>query len=103
MFFDITIVAALLTIGNVVFRHFEPRMPLWRRLLKVLVALAMTGIISYYFGRTGVMIAIGIATLPVIYIHGIWLPRHGVNGWTGEPREKYYSLRGWPPPEKSPE
>lgn len=33
--------------------------------------------------------------LPVIYVHGVWLPRHGVNGWTAEPREKYYALRGW--------
>jgi hypothetical protein len=24
-----------------------------------------------------------------------WLPKQGVNGWTGEPKEKYYQLRGW--------
>jgi len=102
MILDITIMAVVLTIGNVAFRHFEPHMPLWRRLLKIFVALAITAVISYYFGRTGVIIAIGIAMLPVIYIHGIWLPHHGVNGWTGEPREKYYALRGWPPPEKLP-
>jgi hypothetical protein len=101
MLLNITIVAVLLAIGNVAFRHFEPSMPLWRRLLKIFVALAITAVISYYFGRTGVIIAIGIAILPVIYIHGIWLPRHGVNGWTGEPRERYYALRGWPPPERS--
>src|SRR5215475_5516693 len=99
MVLDITIVAVLLVIGNILFRHFEPRTPLWRRLLKIFVALAITAVISYYFGRTGVIVAIGIAMLPVIYIHGIWLPRHGVNGWTGEPRERYYALRGWPPPE----
>jgi hypothetical protein len=69
-------------------------------LLKVLVTLAATAVISYYFGRTGVIIAFGVAMLPVIYIHGIWLPRHGVNGWTGEPREKYYALRGWPPADR---
>jgi len=94
---DVAMAAVLLALGNVVFRHFDPRMPWWRRLLKALVALAVTGIISYYFGRTGVIIGFGIALLPVVYIHAIWLPRHGVNGWTGEPREKYYALRGWPP------
>jgi hypothetical protein len=62
-------------------------------------ALATTAIISYYFGRTGVIIGFGIAALPVIYVHGIWLPRYGVNGWSGEPLEKYYALRGWPPPD----
>jgi hypothetical protein len=45
------------------------------------------------------MIALAIAALPVIYVHGIWLPRHDVNGWTGEPREKYYALRGWNRPQ----
>ena len=102
MFLDVLTVAVLLAVGNVAFRRFDPRMPLWRRLLKIVIALAITAAISYYFGRTGVIIALVIAMLPVICIHGIWLPRHGVNGWTGEPREKYYALRGWPPPEKLP-
>jgi hypothetical protein len=99
MVVDITIAAILLVVGNVTFRHFEPRMPLWRRILKIFAALAITAAISYYFGRTGVIIGFAIAMLPVIYVHGIWLPRHGVNGWTGEPRERYHALRGWPPPE----
>jgi hypothetical protein len=57
-------------------------------------------IISHYFDRTGVMIWFSISALPVIYKHGIWLPRHGVNGWTDEPREKYYALRGWSPADR---
>ena len=69
-------------------------MPFWRRATKVIAAVAITGILSHYFGHAGVMVGLAIAALPVIYIHGIWLPRHGVNGWTGEPREKYYALRG---------
>ena len=100
MILDVATVAALLLIGNMVFWRFEPRKPLWRRLGKVLAALLITVGISYYFGRIGVVIAIGIIAIPVIYIHAIWLPRNGVNGWTGEPREKYYALRGWTPPEQ---
>jgi len=90
-------VAAILVFGNIKFRHFDPRLPLRRRVMKVLAALAVTAAVSHYFGRAGVLIGLGIAMLPVIYVHGIWLPRHGVNGWTGEPREKYYALRGWAP------
>jgi len=26
------------------------------------------------------------------YLHLRWLPSHGINGWTGEPKEKYYEL-----------
>ena len=100
MVLDVAMAAVLLAAGNVAFGHFEPQTPWWRRLLKAFVILAITAAISYYFGRTGVLIAFGIAALPVIYIHAVWLPRHGVNGWTGEPREKYYELRGWAPPDR---
>jgi hypothetical protein len=35
---------------------------------------------------------IGIMGLVAAYVHIWWLPSHGVSGWTGEPREKYYEL-----------
>ena len=100
MFLDVALVAVLLVFGNIAFRHFEPMMPLWRRVAKISLILVVTAVISYLFGRTGVIIAMGVALLPIIYIHAIWLPRQGVNGWTGEPKERYHALRGWPPPEK---
>jgi hypothetical protein len=98
MWLDVTAMALFLIAGNVVFRHFEPMASTTRRVVKVLLTLAITGAVSYFFGRTGVAIAFLAAFLPVIYIHAIWLPRNGVNGWTGEPKAKYYALRGWPLP-----
>ncbi len=100
VFLDVATMAVLLVIGNLVFRHFEPRKPLWRRPLKIFALLAMTAVISYCFGGIGVAIGFGIAAIPLIYVHAIWLPRNGVNGCTGELREKYYALRGWAPPER---
>ena len=97
MLLDVAAVAALLLLGNIVFRRFDPHLPLWRRCAKTAVALAATAAISHFFGRTGVLIAIGAALLPLMYVHAIWLPRHGVNGWTAEPKDKYFALRGWPP------
>lgn len=99
MILDLAVVRLLLAIGNVLFRHFDPHLPLWRRLAKVALILAATAVISHFFGRAGVVVAAILAVLPVVYIHAIWLPRRGVNGWTAEPRAKYYALRGWPPPE----
>lgn len=90
--------AVFLAIGNVLFRHFDPFMPLWRRALKFVLILAVAAGISWLFGRRGLLIAFGAMLVPLIYVHGVWLPRRGVNGWTGEPRAKYYALRGWPPP-----
>ena len=42
-----------------------------------------------------------VLTVFFLIIHGWWLPRNGINGWTGEPKARYYELRGWPlaPPE----
>ena len=38
---------------------------------------------------------LGILLLGVAYVHGIWLPGKGINGLTGEPKRKYYELKGW--------
>ena len=92
---DVTVMAAFLLAGNILFHHFDPFLPLSRRIIKTAAALAATAIVSHYLGHIGVVILFGIILVPLIYVHGIWLPRNGVNGWTGEPREKYYALRGW--------
>jgi len=97
MFLPLALMAVMLAVGNVVFWRFDPRQPLWRRILKVVVTLAITAAVSRYLGAVGVIVWFAIVILPIVYIHGIWLPRNGVNGWTAEPREKYYALRGWPP------
>ena len=34
-------------------------------------------------------------TLPLVaaaYVHLVWLPKHGINGWTAEPRDRYLEL-----------
>ena len=98
MLLDVGAMALFLIVGNVLFRHFDPMLTLPRRIAKIALILSITAAVSYFFGRTGVVVAFGIAFLPIVYIHGIWLPKHGVNGWTGEPKAKYYALRGWPPP-----
>jgi hypothetical protein len=100
MWLDVAAIAVFLLVGNVVFRHFEPMASTTRRVLKVVVTLAITAAVSYYFGRKGVVLAFTAVLMPVIYIHAIWLPSKGVNGWTGEPKAKYYALRGWPPPKE---
>jgi hypothetical protein len=41
------------------------------------------------------MLILALFFLPVVYIHAISLPKNGINGWTAEPKEKYYELRGW--------
>jgi hypothetical protein len=90
--FDVAVVMSLFAIGNILFGHFEQHKPPWRRLLKVAIVLAVVLTIA---GTAGRLWAYGILALPfpaVVYIHFWWLPKHGVNGWTGEPRDKYLAL-----------
>lgn len=95
MWMDIAIVASIFAVGNILFGHFEEGVPKWKRVVKFLLIIGLVALISETAGRTWVFIILGAMLLGVAIIHVWWLPRQGVNGWTGEPREKYYELRGW--------
>ena len=96
LWFDIAIIMAVFHVGNLFFGHFEAHKPAWKRLLKTALFLVFViGMSS--FGLRAVawsIIALG-GTILFGYVHGYWLPKNGVNGWTGEPKEKYYQLIGY--------
>ena len=95
MWFEIAIMALLFAVGHIYFGHWEERTPKWRKLLKLILFIGLTILITYYTGRTGFFIFLAIMLLLVLVVHAWWLPKKGINGWTGEPKEKYYELRGW--------
>ena len=95
LWIDAAVMAAFFAIGTILFGHFEERTPKWRRLLKFFV---MTGGIVLLSATAGRAWSIGfvLALLSIAaVIHGWWLPRHGIHPLTGEPKDKYYALRGW--------
>ncbi len=96
LWFEIAIVSIIFTIGNMVMGHFEEQTPKARRVGKYLLILVVVCTVSVLFGRAMAMILLGILLLPVLYLHGYYLPRKkGINGWTGEPKSKYYEFRKW--------
>lgn len=95
MWFELAIISTLVVVGNIFFGHFEVMTPKWKRLLKFFIYTIIFCLISYYFGRQWFYISLGIMLLFVIVVHAWWLPRKGINGLTGEPRDKYYEFRGW--------
>ena len=95
LWFEITIVTVFFLVGNIFLGHFEERSPKWRKLVKYIVAVAIIISISVFFGRTIALVILGLTVLPVLYVHAVLLPRKGINGWTGEPKSKYYDFRGW--------
>ena len=96
LWFEIALVSIIYAIGNMVMGHFEEQTPKIRRVGKYLLTLLIICGISVVFGRSISMIVLGASILPILYIHGYYLPKKkGINGWTGEPKSKYYEFRKW--------
>ena len=96
LWFEIAIVSMIYAIGNMVMGHFEEQTPKIRRVGKYFLSMLIVCLISHYFGRTASMIFLGLFLIPVLYVHAYYLPKKkGINGWTGEPKYRYYEFRGW--------
>ena len=100
LWLEVAIVTSIFAVGSIFFGHFEEQTPKLRKLVKLIFFVLVTTSISATAGRIWAMSFLGLILLFVLFIHGIWLPRKGINGWTGEPRDKYYELRGWKKKEK---
>lgn len=90
--FDVALVMAIFAVGNVLFGRFEEHKPRGRRLVRVGLVLVTTLTLADLGGRAW---AYGVLAVPLVgaaWVHLVWLPRHGVNGWTAEPRDRYLAL-----------
>jgi hypothetical protein len=95
MWFEVAIITTIFAAGNILFGHFEERTPKWRRLLKLVLFVGLMILLTETVGRLWFYALLILLLIAVMIIHGWWLPKHGINGLTGEPKEKYYQLRGW--------
>jgi len=96
MWMAVAITAIIFAIGNILFGHFEEKTPKWRRVTKVFLVLGMVAALSARFGAAWGLFPIALMLAGFLVVHLWWLPhRYGINGLTGEPKEKYYELRGW--------
>lgn len=95
MWFEIALVASIFAVGNILFGHFEEGTPRWKRVVKFFLLTGIAVLISATAGRVWFFVFLGALFASALVIHLWWLPKHGINGWTCEPRDKYYELRGW--------
>lgn len=94
LWFEVAIVMAIAGVGSILLGHFEEHKPKWRRLLKIAIILAAVLTVSATVGRIWAFGLLALLLVVALFLHAWWLPKHGVNGWTGEPRERYYELIG---------
>jgi hypothetical protein len=94
LWFEVAIIASIFAFGHIFFGHFEVFTARWKKVLKIVVFTALACAISSLFGRSWFFVMLGVLSSLVLVIHAWWLPKHGINGLTAEPKEKYYALRG---------
>ena len=90
--FDVALVMSIFAIGTICFGRFEEHKPRGRRLLKVAIVLGAVLGMSAAGLRIVAWALLALLGVAAAWVHLSWLPRHGVNGWTGEPRERYVEL-----------
>ncbi len=96
LWFEIAIVSIIYALGNILMGHFEERTSKVRRVSKYIITLIVVCCLSVYLGRNVSLIFLSTFIIPLLYIHGYYLPKKkGINGWTGEPKSKYYEFRKW--------
>jgi hypothetical protein len=92
LWFEVAVVSSLLAIRGVLFGRFEEHKPRWLQLLIGLSLVCVIVAVSAIAGRIWALATLGLAIAFGTYMHAWWLPRRGVNGWTGEPRQRYLEL-----------
>ena len=92
VWFDLAVVFGIFAFGNILFGPFEEHKPKIRRVLKVVLVSLAVALLSLNGLRWVAFTALGLLALAALFVHGIWLPRNGVNGLTAEPRDRYYDL-----------
>jgi hypothetical protein len=92
LWFDLAIVMSIFAFGNVMFGRFEDHKPRGRRVLKVAIVSTVVLLLSATVGRPWSFGLVGVMLLAAAWVHIYWLPKHGINGWTAEPRDKYLAL-----------
>jgi hypothetical protein len=92
--FDVAVVTTVLMLGHLCFGRFVEYQSRGRRLVKSAVGVALLVGASVWAGRPWMYALLGGVVGGILVVHGWWLPRKGVNGWTAEPRDRYYALMG---------
>jgi Glycosyl hydrolase family 1 len=85
-------VMTIFAVGGMIFGRFEQHKPRWRRVLKQALVLAIFVLADGVGGWASALGLLGVFAVAAVVIHGWWLPKHGINGWSAEPYDQYLAL-----------
>ncbi len=89
---DLAVIQTVFALGNLLLGRFEEHLPRWKRLLKWAVGTLLYVGIAQAAGRAWAAAFLGVFGVVAAAVHLWWLPRHGINGWTAEPYQRYLAL-----------
>ena len=92
LWFDVAVVMTIFAVGNILFGRFEEHKPRPRRRIEGAHRRRGHGGVVGQVGRVWAYAVLMVPLLGAAYVHLVWLPRHGINGWTAEPRDRYLEL-----------
>lgn len=90
--FMAALIMAIFAIGGVLFGRFEQHKPRGRRVMKQILGVSALLLVDVFVGRFWAFGLLALLAIFVVYIHAWWLPKHGINGWTAEPYDRYLAL-----------
>jgi hypothetical protein len=90
--FDVAALTTLWAVLVIVFGRFEQHKPAWRRLSKFAVLLVLLLVLVETTGRFVAYGVLGLFLAAGASIHFTVLSKRGINGWTGEPRDRFEAL-----------
>jgi putative Mn2+ efflux pump MntP len=90
--FDVAVVMSIFAFGNALFGRFEEHKPRGRRVLKIALVTAIFAGVVATAGRVWGYALLSLPLIAAAWVHMVWLPKHGISGWTAEPRDKYLEL-----------
>lgn len=87
---EILMVFAIASIAYfLAFNNFEKHVPMQRRITKLFIVVGVLAVIGILFSRVAFWGVIALMTLGQVYLHSVYFPKHGINGLTAEPYDKY--------------
>jgi hypothetical protein len=75
-----------------VFNNFEKHLSIQKRVTKLFIVIGGLAVIGFLFGKLAFWGVITLMTIGQVYLHGWYFPKHGINGLTAEPHDKYLEL-----------
>jgi hypothetical protein len=90
--FDVAAFMTLSVVLTVLFGHFEQHKPAWRRLSKWAALLVLLLALIEAAGRPVAYGVLGPLLMVGASFHFAVLSKLGINGWTGEPRDRFEAL-----------